>query len=108
MSNFLKILNIHTKSKEINTDLIQNAQDILEKLIEVDDFKFVELHTFEVEFDKNAHENPKFVCKILLEGKDKLVFEEEKRGDNFLGSVRAATNLALDFLQKENKRRSLH
>lgn len=93
----------------LNPKTIQNGEEIiLEKLSHCENFNYIELTSIFVEFTTHKHENQKFVCKILIKGTKGLVFDDKEHGSDFLETVRAASDKAITFLQKENNKRGEH
>lgn len=93
----------------LNQDTIQNAEEIiLQKLLQVKDFNYINLTDIKIDFITHTHEDKKFICRILIQGSHKLIFEDQEQGSDFLEVVRAAGEKATAYLRKENNKQGQH
>jgi hypothetical protein len=108
MSDFNSILQVHVKTDKLNNDLINNANEKLEKLSEIDDFTYITIETLEVEYSFEAHHDEKYTCSILARGNHKFEFKIDCTDHDFLKAVSDAVNTTLKAIQKENNKRGDH
>jgi hypothetical protein len=99
----------HLEEGILNPETVKTAEQIvLEKLSHIEGFNYIEVTSVHIDFMTHSHESQKFAFKILIKGNKDLVFDDLEKGNDFLEVVRAGSEKAVKFLQKENNKRGSH